>query len=248
MFNAFPMLTSFHVNISAKSFSLRLTLSAAIAIFIYAETNSIALSLGAGGLAFFVGSFLYFLHGKIWNWIQFGNTDIKPAVIWFTGLSGSGKSTIAKLVAEKLAKKGMKVEHLDGDDIRSIFPSTGFNRKERDAHIRRVAYLASRLEKNGVTTIVSLMSPYKDSRRFARNLSRNFMVVYVSTSLEVCERRDTKGLYAKARNGEIKEFIGIDEPYEEPTEPEVIIDTAITSPEIATETVIRYFSSHQSRL
>ncbi|MEO8450622.1 MAG: 3'(2'),5'-bisphosphate nucleotidase CysQ [Gemmatimonadota bacterium] len=163
-----------------------------------------------------------------------GLDDVGPAaestptgrVIWFTGLSGSGKSTIAREVVAALESRGTSVEYLDGDAIREVFPATGFDRAARDAHIRRVGFLASRLERHGVTVVASLVSPYEASRRFVRDLCGRFTEVYVATPLEECERRDIKGLYAKARRGEIKQFTGIDDPYEIPVRPELVLDTA----------------------
>jgi len=147
-------------------------------------------------------------------------------VIWFTGLSGSGKSTIAERVADELRRSGVPVEMLDGDTIRSVFPNTGFTKDERDAHVRRVGFLASRLEFHGVTVIASLVSPYRESRDFVRGLCRDFFEIHVSTPLDECERRDVKGLYAKARRGEIRNFTGLDDPYEPPPAPELAIDTS----------------------
>ena len=161
-----------------------------------------------------------------------------PAVLWFTGLSGSGKSTIAERVAKDLTEWGVPVEYLDGDQIRQLFPSTGFTRPERDGHVRRVGYLASRLEAHGVFVVASLVSPYAESREFVRNLCRNFIEIYVSTPLEECERRDAKGLYARARRGEIPHFTGISDPYEPPVRPDLVIDTRHVSPEAASQQVL----------
>ena len=146
-------------------------------------------------------------------------------VLWFTGLSGSGKSTIARDVVAALEAEGRQVEYLDGDAIRDIFPATGFTRPERDAHIRRIGWVASRLERHGVTVVASLVSPYEESRRFVRGLCRRFVEVYVSTPFAECARRDVKGLYAKAQAGQIKNFTGLDDPYEAPAAPELTIDT-----------------------
>jgi 3'(2'), 5'-bisphosphate nucleotidase len=159
-------------------------------------------------------------------------------VLWFTGLSGSGKSTIARRVVEALETRGLRVEYLDGDAIREVFPATGFTRPERDAHIRRVGWVASRLERHGVTVVCSLVSPYEDSRRFVRRLCRRFREIWISTSLEECERRDVKGLYARARRGEIPNFTGLDDPYEPPSRPELTLDTATVSVAQAVERVL----------
>ena len=131
-----------------------------------------------------------------------------PAVVWLTGLSGAGKSTIAAIVVRELERAGARVEWLDGDAIRDVFPATGFTRPERDAHVKRVGYLASRLEAHGVTVVASLVSPYRESRAFVRSLCREFVEVHVATDLAECERRDSKGLYARARAGADREFHG----------------------------------------
>jgi 3'(2'),5'-bisphosphate nucleotidase len=167
---------------------------------------------------------------------------LQPAVVWLTGLSGAGKSTIADRLALKLQAGGHRVEQLDGDVVRTLFPSTGFSREERDGHARRVAYLASRLERHGVFVLVSLISPYRSSRAFARALCRTFVEVHVATSLAECERRDVKGLYARARRGEITNFTGLDDPYETPERPDVSIDTARVDVETAASRVVDHLA------
>ena len=164
----------------------------------------------------------------------------RPAVVWFTGLSGAGKSTIAAQLLEQLQATGAEVELLDGDAIRDVFPGTGFTRPERDAHIRRVGYLASRLEAHGVIVLASLVSPYRDSRAFVRALCRDFVEVHVATSFAVCEQRDTKGLYAKARAGQLQHFTGLDDPFEAPAQAEIVIDTAVVSAVDAATRIIEY--------
>lgn len=153
-------------------------------------------------------------------------TGESGCVIWFTGLSGAGKSTLAEALGGYMRSLGHKVELLDGDIVRKVFPQTGFSKKDRDEHVRRMGYLASILERNGVAVIASFISPYRESRDFVRSLCRNFVEVYVSTSLSECEKRDVKGLYRRARAGEISSFTGIDDPYEAPLRPEITIDTA----------------------
>ncbi len=146
-------------------------------------------------------------------------------VFWFTGLSASGKTTLANLLSDYLRDKGFKVERLDGDILRTAFPNTGFTKEERIFHIRRAGELAAKFEKEGNVVVVSLISPYREARSYVRSICSQFFEVYVKASLETCEKRDPKGLYKKARNGEIKNFTGIDDPYEEPDQPEYVVET-----------------------
>jgi adenylylsulfate kinase len=165
---------------------------------------------------------------------------LKPTVLWFTGLSGSGKSTISEKVYARLKDEGYKVEHLDGDAVREVFPSTGFSKEERDNHVKKVGFIASLLQKHGVFVVASFISPYQDARDFVRNRCQDFTEVFVSTPLEVCEARDVKGLYEKARKGEIDNFTGISDPYEEPKNPEIDIDTTDITPEEGVQQVFDY--------
>jgi adenylylsulfate kinase len=166
-------------------------------------------------------------------------------VLWFTGLSGSGKSTIARRVVAELEAGGLRVEYLDGDAIREVFPATGFTRPERDAHIRRVGWLASRLERHGVTVVASLVSPYVESRRFVRGLCRRFIEIWISTPFDVCARRDAKGLYSRALAGEIPNFTGLDDPYEAPPNPELVIDTTGITVDEAVGKVLTFLESER---
>ena len=166
-------------------------------------------------------------------------------MLWFTGLSGSGKSTIAVRVHRELERRGVDVEYIDGDALREVFPSTGYTRAEREEHLRRTGYMASRLAAHGVTVVASFVSPYRESRDFIRKHCRKFVEIYVATPLDECERRDVKGLYARARRGEIKNFTGIDDPYETPEHPELTLDTRALSVE---ECVARVLERHGGQL
>ena len=161
-------------------------------------------------------------------------------VLWFTGLSGSGKSTIAVRVHQELVGRGGEVEYIDGDALREVFPNTGFTRAEREEHLRRTGYMASRLAAHGVTVVASFVSPYRESRDFVRKLCPGFVEVYVATPLEECERRDVKGLYARARRGDIRNFTGIDDPYETPEHPELTLDTRALSVEQCVAAVLAH--------
>jgi adenylylsulfate kinase len=130
-------------------------------------------------------------------------------------------------VQQELKRRGVEVEYIDGDALREFFPNTGFTRAEREEHLRRTGYMASRLAAHGVAVVASFVSPYRDSRDFVRSLCPEFVEIYVATPLEDCERRDVKGLYTRARRGEISNFTGIDDPYEPPEHPELILDTRI---------------------
>ena len=168
-------------------------------------------------------------------------TKAAAPVLWFTGLSGSGKSTIATRVRAELESRGLEVEYIDGDALREVFPNTGFTRAEREEHLRRTGYMASRLAAHGVTVVASLVSPYRESRDFIRKLCREFVEIYVATPLEECERRDVKGLYARARRGELRNFTGIDDPYEPPETPELTLDTRALSVEQCVAEVLARF-------
>jgi len=227
-----------HTRSVLKALSWRVTGTIATTLLVYVFTRRFALSLAVGGLEFVSKVGIYWLHERLWDRLPIGRTETRPAVLWFTGLSGSGKSTVSRWVAAELRNRGLRVEELDGDSVRDIFPNTGFSKAERDTHIRRVGFLASRLEHNGVFVVASFVSPYRESRDFVRGLCREFVEIHVSTPLEECERRDVKGLYAKARRGEIRNFTGIDDPYEAPPAADLVLDTSRLSLEEAGARVI----------
>jgi adenylylsulfate kinase len=148
--------------------------------------------------------------------------DQRGVTLWFTGLSGAGKTTISKSVAEKLRLDGYKLEVLDGDIVRqNLTKGLGFSKEDRDENIRRIGFVANLLTRNGVIVIVSAISPYRAIREEVRDRIGDFIEVYVNAPLEVCEARDVKGLYRRARSGEIKNFTGIDDPYESPSNPDI---------------------------
>ena len=162
--------------------------------------------------------------------------------LWFTGLSGSGKSTIAHLVGPELDRRGLVVEYLDGDNVRThLSKELGFSKEDRDTHIDRVGWVASRLTRQGGAVITAAISPYESTRRAAREMVDEvgtFVEVYVKASVEECAKRDVKGLYERAFRGEIKEFTGVNDPYEEPTDPEVVLDTEAHTPEESAALVV----------
>jgi len=163
-------------------------------------------------------------------------------VIWFTGIPGSGKTTLARRLKTFLDAMGLCVEHLDGDEVRPwLSPEAGFSREDRLRHLRRVAYVAHLLSRNGVYVIASFVSPYREAREVARNLIGDYFIeVYVKCPLEVAIQRDPKGLYRKALDGEIKNMTGLQDVYEEPVNPEVIVETDRESVEESLGKIISY--------
>ncbi len=146
--------------------------------------------------------------------------------LWFTGLSGAGKSTVAEVVVDELRRRGHRVELLDGDEVReNLSKGLGFSKEDRDTNIRRVGWVAAVLARNGVVAVTAAISPYREIRDEVRAQIDHFVEVFVDTPIEVCEERDTKGLYAKARTGEILQFTGVSDPYEPPLAPEVRVVT-----------------------
>jgi len=174
-------------------------------------------------------------------------SDHKGFTLWMTGLSGSGKSTIAEVLIDEFDNRDIPLEVLDGDVVREhLSKGLGFSKEDRDTNIGRIAFVADLLSRNGVPVITAAISPYAETREGARKLHEGkgeFVEVFVATSLEDCEERDTKGLYAKARAGEIKGFTGIDDPYEEPENPEIRVETNDRSPEDSAKEILDYLES-----
>jgi len=162
------------------------------------------------------------------------------AVIWLTGLSGAGKSTIADALVPQLKDLGKRVEVLDGDVVRThLSKGLGFSREDRDTNIARIAFVAHLLARNGVFVIVAAISPYRETRDAARKTIGDFIEVHVAAPLQTCIDRDVKGLYKKALAGEIKQFTGVSDPYEEPLTPEVYVDTSQATVQDGVNAVLR---------
>ena len=167
--------------------------------------------------------------------------------LWFTGLSGAGKTTISEILEQELRDRGSKLEILDGDVVReNLSKGLGFSKEDRDTNIRRIAFVADLLSRNGVPVITAAISPYREIRDEARELmGERFIEAYVKASVEECERRDVKGLYAKARSGEIKEFTGVSDPYEAPENPELVLDTENETPEESARRILDYLEERE---
>jgi len=227
-----------------KSITWRFCATATTFSLVFLFTGKLDTAIKVGGIEVFLKMLIYFLHERVWGNVKFGRHEIQPFVIWITGLSSSGKTVLAEKVVEKLNAKDLKTEHLDGKTIRHLFPATGFTKFQVNEHIKRVGLLASRLESKGVFVVASFISPYEESREFVRDLCKNFIEVYVSTPVEVCEKRDHKSLYKRARKGEIKNLPGVDVTYEVPKNPDLTLDLSNQELEKNAEKVVRYIKKY----
>ena len=176
---------------------------------------------------------------------------MRGVTIWFTGLPSSGKSTVARILERQFRQKGLKCELLDGDVVRTnLSKGLGFSREDRDLNIKRIGFVCHLLTRNDVIAIAAAISPFREVRDYNRKLIGDFVEVYIKCPVDECEKRDVKGLYKKARAGEVKGFTGVDDPYEEPLHPEVVCETDKESAEESAEKVIKklgelgYLNSH----
>lgn len=234
-----------HFRSVVKTISWRFWATVTTVALVYIFTGTLTIAVAIGGFEIILKILFYFFHERIWDKIRFGRKEISPFVLWITGLPCSGKTTLAEAVAHKLSHNGARVEHLDGEKIRDLFPKAGYSKEERNIHIQRVGHLASILAENGTIVVASFISPYREARNFVRDLCPKFIEVFMNTPLEVCERRDTKGLYERARNGEITNFTGINDPYEVPQHPEITIDSADESVERSADIIMHYLKNNK---
>ncbi len=204
--------------------------------------TSIALAAVASCIDLVIKTLAYYFHESVWNKSNFGRVldNKEGCCLWMTGLPCSGKTSIARKLKEKLEADLHRVEHLDGDIVRKL-PNwnLGFSKKDRNKNIRRIARIASYLSPKAVT-ICSFISPYRETRQLARDGSNTFIEIFIKCPLSVCEERDVKGMYAKARAGEITGFTGIDDPYEEPENPEIICFTDKETVNESAEIILNY--------
>jgi len=230
-----------------KGISWRFVATGTTIVIVYVFFGRLDLAIAAGLLETVAKVALYWGHEKIWQRIRWGRKRIEPFNLWFTGLPLSGKTTIADRVYEKLLQPDIPLERIDSKDIRELIPNVGYTREERNKHLKRVAHLVQTLQKNSVSTVCSFVSPYRESRKLIREMVKNNIVVYVKASIETCQKRDYKGVYKKAIDGEIKSFTGISDVYEEPKHAEMVIDTEKLSPDEAAEMIVKYVKKYYGK-
>lgn len=231
-----------------KGFSWRFFATATTVIIVYLFFGQLDLAIAAGILETISKVLLYYIHEKSWQRVRWGKKKIEPFNLWFTGLPMSGKSTIADLVFKKLQKFDLPLERIDSKDVRELIPDIGYTREDRNHHMHRIGHLIKTLQNNSISTVASFVSPYRESRKAIRDMVKNNVIVYVKAELETCKARDYKGVYTKAMNGELKNFSGVNDVYEEPQHAEIIIDTDMITAEEAAEKIVKYLRKSYIRL
>lgn len=223
-----------------KGISWRVVATTTTIAIVYVFFHRLDLAIAAGILETVLKIILYWFHERIWLKIKWGRKKIVPFNLWFTGLPLSGKTTIADKVYEELKKLDIPIERIDSKDIREMIPNIGYTREDRNRHIKRVGHLIQTLQKNSVSTVCSFVSPYRESRKTIRDMVKNNVVVYVKADIETCKKRDYKGVYEKALKGELKNFTGISDIYEEPKHAEIVIDTEKIDADKAAQIIVKY--------
>ena len=232
----------------AKGFSWRLFATTTTVIIVYIFFGRLDLAIAAGIIETISKVLLYYAHEKIWQRVRWGKKQIEPFNLWLTGLPMSGKSTIGDLVFEKLKKHQIPMERIDSKDIRDLIPDIGYTREDRNRHMHRIGHLIKTLQNNSISTVASFVSPYKESRKAIREMVKNNVVVYVKADIEICKGRDYKGVYAKALAGELQNFSGVNDVYEEPQHAEIVIDTEILSAEDAANVIVQYLKKYYIKI
>lgn len=227
-----------------KGVSWRFFATTTTVIIVYIFFGRLDLALAAGVIETVAKIGLYWFHERVWQRVKWGKKRIEPFNLWFTGLPLSGKTTIADSVYRELEKLDIPIERIDSKDIRELIPNIGFSRDERNTHMHRVGHLIKTLQKNSISTVASFVSPYRESRKAIREMVKNNIVVYVKADVETCKKRDYKGVYEKAFKGELQNFSGVNDIYEEPQHAEIVIDTKITDVEEATKIVVQFIKKN----
>ena len=227
-----------------KGISWRLVATTTTIAIVYFFFDRLDLAIAAGAIETVLKIGLYWLHERAWFKVRWGKKKIEPFNIWFTGLPLSGKTTIADKVYKELEKLHIPIERLDAKDIRDVVPDIGFSRDDRNRHMKRIGHLVKTLQNNSISTVCSFVSPYRESRKAIREMVKNNVVVYLKTDIESCKNRDYKGVYEKALSGELQNFSGINDVYEEPQHAEIVIDTDNVSVDEATKIIVKYIKKN----
>ncbi|MGB6019955.1 MAG: adenylyl-sulfate kinase [Sulfurimonadaceae bacterium] len=227
-----------------KGVSWRFVATSTTIIIVYFFFGRLDLAIAAGLIETVLKVGLYWAHERAWFKVRWGRKRIEPFNLWFTGLPLSGKTTIADKVYAELEKLQIPIERIDSKDIRDLIPDIGYSRDDRNRHMHRIGNLVRTLQKNSISTVASFVSPYRESRKAIREMVKNNIVVYVKADVETCIQRDYKGKYAKALAGELQNFPGVNDIYEEPQHAEIVIDTDKMSVDEAVVVIVKYVKKH----
>lgn len=227
-----------------KTLSWRVTATITTVIVALVITKRIDIAVQIGLLEALLKMLIYFIHERSWAKITFGIHEKKPLVLWFTGLSGCGKSQISQAVYEKFQQRRIRVEYFNGRNIREIFPEIGYASENRKEHIRKIGSLIEILENNNTSVIGSFESPFEETRNYLRRNLINYIEIYVHATLDYCISNDNRGLYRKAMNGELDNFVGVSIEYEEPKHPEIIIEAENQSVKESAKQVLKYLEKN----
>ena len=223
-----------------KGLSWRLFATFTTIVIVYAFFGRLDLAIFAGVLESAVKIVLFWIHERVWIKVRWGKKKIKPFSLWLTGLPCSGKSAIADEVLLQLEKFDIPLERLDSKDIRSVIPNIGYERDDRSRHLLRVAHLIKTLQGNSISTISSFVSPYQESRQAIGQMVQNHILVFIKTDLATCKQRDKANKYERAIKGEILNFTGISDVYEEPQDANIVIDGTSNSIEASAREIVKY--------
>ncbi len=228
----------------AKAITWRVIATLTTVVLVYLFFGKLELAAAVGGIEVVLKLLFNFLHERAWLIIKFGRKKVDPFVLWFTGRPLSGKKTIADMVYNELSRGDLEVSRLSGQGVRELFPEVGFTRQERIAHLKRVSHVVRMLEKNNVSVVASFISPYKEARQeINKMVKENYIEIYVKASVDACKKRDKNGMYERAERGEIKNFTGISDVYEEPDSPVLVLDTEKYSNQECSEQVLNYVNN-----
>ena len=227
-----------------KGISWRVVATTTTIIIVYVFFGRLDLAIAAGMIETVLKVGLYWAHERAWFKVHWGKKRIEPFNLWFTGLPLSGKTTVADKVYTELEKLDIPIERIDSKDIRDLIPDIGYSREDRNRHMHRIGNLVRTLQNNSISTVASFVSPYKESRKAIREMVKNNIVVYNKADIETCKERDYKGKYQRAISGELQNFPGINDVYEEPQHAEIIIDTDKMSADEAANLIAKYVKRH----
>ena len=227
-----------------KTLSWRVTATITTIIVALAITKRIDIAVQIGLIEALLKMLVYFIHERSWARIKFGIHEKKPLVLWFTGLSGCGKSQISQSIYEKFQERKIRVEYFNGRKIREIFPEIGYSPENRREHIRKIGSLIKILQNNKTSVIGSFESPFDETRDYLRQNLINYVEIYVHASLDYCVKNDTRGLYRKAMNGELDNFVGVSIEYEEPKHPDIIIEAEKQSVRESAKQILKYLEKN----